>query len=53
MAKQMSKKMLKARGFPGSPVVKTPHFNCRGCGFHPWSGNSQPAVRCSQKKVNE
>ena len=26
------------RKFPGSPVVKTPCFHCRGCGFDPWSG---------------
>ena len=25
-------------GFLG-PVVKTPHFHGRGCGFHPWSEN--------------
>ena len=25
--------------FPGGPVVKTPHFQCRGPGFDPWSGN--------------
>ena len=25
--------------FPGGPVVKTPHFHCRGCRFDPWSGN--------------
>ena len=25
--------------FPGGPVVKTPCFHCRGCGFNPWSGN--------------
>ena len=24
--------------FPGSPVVKIPHFQCRGCGFNPWLG---------------
>ena len=24
---------------PGGPVVKTPCFQCRGCGFDPWSGN--------------
>ena len=24
-------------GFPGGPGVKTLHFHCRGCGFHPWS----------------
>ena len=27
------------RDFPGGPVVKTPSFQCRGCGFGPWSGN--------------
>ena len=25
--------------FPGSPGVKTPHFDCRGRGFNLWSGN--------------
>ena len=25
--------------FPGSPVVKMPHFQCRGPRFNPWSGN--------------
>ena len=25
--------------FPGCPVVKTLCFQCRGCGFNPWSGN--------------
>ena len=25
-------------GFPSSPVVKTPCFQCRGHGFDPWSG---------------
>ena len=24
--------------FPGGPVVKTPHFQCGGHGFDPWSG---------------
>ena len=27
------------RDFPGGPVVKTPHFQCGGCRFDPWSGN--------------
>ena len=27
------------RDFPGGPVVKTLCFECRGCGFNPWSGN--------------
>ena len=25
--------------FPGGLVVKTPHFQCRGNGFHPWWKN--------------
>ena len=25
--------------FPGGPMVKTLRFQCRGCGFDPWSGN--------------
>ena len=25
--------------FPGGPVVKTPSFQSRGYGSHPWSGN--------------
>ena len=25
--------------FPGSPVTKTPSFQCKACGFDPWSGN--------------
>ena len=27
------------RDFPGSPVVKTPCFHCRGRRFDPWVGN--------------
>ena len=25
--------------FPGGPVIRTPHFPCRGHRFNPWSGN--------------
>ena len=25
--------------FPGGPMVKTPHFQCRRFGFDPWSGS--------------
>ena len=28
------------RNFPGSLVVKTPHFHCRGHGFDPWWGTA-------------
>ena len=27
---------------PGNPVVKTPHFQSRRCGFDPWRGNKDP-----------
>lgn len=27
--------------FPGSPVVKTPCFHCRGLGFDPWLGGAE------------
>ena len=36
--------------FPGSPVVKTPRFHCRGCGFDPWLGNKDPACHVEEKK---
>ena len=26
------------RNFPGGPIVKTLHFQCRGHRFDPWSG---------------
>ena len=26
-------KKLKIRDFLDGPIVKTPHFQCRGCGF--------------------
>ena len=37
-----NKERGKARDFPGSPVVKTLSFHCRGHGFDPWSGNQDP-----------
>ena len=38
--------------FPGDPVVKTPRFQCRGCGFDPWMGNKIPhAPRRGQKII--
>ena len=37
--------------FPGSPVVKTPCFYCRGCGFDPCQGNKiLHTVQHGQKK---
>lgn len=35
--------------FSGGPVVKMPHFHCRGCGFAPWLGILH-AARYGQKK---
>ena len=43
-------------GFPSSPVVKTPCFQCRGCRFDPWSGNSDPThlkVQSKKKRKKE
>ena len=31
--------LKEVQDFPGGPVVKTPHFPCRGQGFDPRSGN--------------
>ena len=36
--------------FPGGPVVKTPCFQWRGCGFDPWSGNHDLAMQRGQKQ---
>ena len=33
------KKKIDFQDFPGSPVVKTLGFHCRGCRFDPWSGS--------------
>ena len=32
-------KSVKVGDFSGSPVVKTPYFQCGEQGFNPWSGN--------------
>ena len=34
----------------GCPVVKTPYFHCKGRGFNPWSGNSDPVCHMAQAK---
>ena len=38
------------RDFPGSPVVKTPHFPCRAWGFDPGLGNLQPTCHRARKR---
>lgn len=32
------------RGLPGSPVIKTPHAHCRGCGSNPAQEIRMPYV---------
>ena len=39
------------QGLPGSPMVKTPHFHCRGRRFNPWSGNKDPACCTVRPKI--
>ena len=45
--------------FPGSPVVKTLHFHCRGLGLELWSWNGQGTkIPCvgrpkKERKVHE
>ena len=40
------------QGLPGSPVVKTGFFLCRGHRFHPWSGNKNLACHVTPPKKN-
>ena len=40
------------RDFPASPVVKTPHFDCRGHRFNPRLENQDSACRKVQPKFN-
>ena len=39
------------RAFPGGPLVTTQHSQCRGPGFHPWSGNWDPSCHLALKKL--
>ena len=46
-----------AGDFPGGPVVKTTHFQCRGQVFNPWSGNlvawtKENKQKSKKKKIN-
>ena len=38
--------------FPGSPVVKTLSFQCKGQGFNPWLANQDPTC-CSVAKAKK
>lgn len=46
----MNTKVEYARDFPGSPVVKTLGFQCRGHGSDPWLGTEIPHA-ADKKKV--
>lgn len=37
------------RDFPGGPLVKTPHFHCRGCEFNLSSGKFHMLCRAAKK----
>ena len=50
------------RDFPGGPVAKTLHSQCRGPRFDPWSGNNIPhatskglhaATKTQHSQINE
>ena len=43
----------KDRDLPGSPVVKTPHFPCRGCRFDPYLGNEDPTCHTARPKIKK
>ena len=38
-------------GFHGGPMVKTPHFPCKGHKFDPWLGNLNPTCCTAKKKI--
>ena len=38
--------------FVGGPVVKTPHFHCRGHGVDPWGTKISQTACCSQNSSN-
>ena len=45
---------ISSRDFPGGPVVKTPHFQCRGYALIPGWGTKVPhAAWCNQKNKNK
>ena len=43
------------RNFPGGPVAKAAHYQCRGPGFQPWSGNqiSHAATKSSHATTKD
>ena len=49
LPKRFCSQQLSLQDFPGSPVAETPHTQCRGPGFHSWSGNWIPKKK---KKKN-
>ena len=43
--------MPSMRDFPGSPVVKTEGFHCRGTGINPGQGTGIPHAAWHSKKI--
>lgn len=39
--------------FPGGPMIRTPCFQWRGPGFHPWMGKKDPTCCTAQMKTNK
>ena len=51
ISSKKKKKEFLHGNLPGGPVVKTPHFHCRGLGFDPGQGTKIPqAAQGGQKK---
>ena len=46
-------KLKRGWDFPGGPVVKTLHFQCRGHGFGPRSQNEDPTCHMAWPKINK
>lgn len=49
-SKKDRKTKRERREFPGSSVVRTWHFHCRGPEFYPWSGTEIPQARLHSRK---
>ena len=45
---------LSCKGFPGYPVVRNPHFHCRGQRFDPWLIlHIRSCISCGWKQTNK
>ena len=46
-------KNCNTRAFPGGPLFKTLHFQCKRHAFDPWSGNQDPTCPGDAAKINK